>query len=51
MVKDQRRNAVAVDVARNLLPARIYAVDRKGNVLDQVIREVEAEVLTTATPP
>jgi hypothetical protein len=42
---------VWVDVARNLLPARIYAVDRKGNVLDQVIREVQAEVLTTAPPP
>lgn len=31
------------DLDRNLLPARIRAVDRKGNVIDQVIREAELE--------
>jgi hypothetical protein len=36
------------DMDRNLLPARIYAVDRKGNVLDQVIREARLEVADTA---
>ena len=35
---------VWLDVDRNLLPARIYAVDRKGNVLDQVIREARFEL-------
>jgi porphobilinogen synthase len=30
---------VWLDVDRNLLPARIHAVDRKGRVLQQVIRE------------
>jgi len=31
------------DLDRNLLPVRIRAVDRKGNVLDQMIREAELE--------
>jgi Protein of unknown function (DUF3108) len=35
---------VWLDLDRNLLPARIYAVDRKGNVLDQVIREARFEL-------
>ncbi|MGE5791460.1 MAG: DUF3108 domain-containing protein [Bacteroidota bacterium] len=35
---------VWLDRDRNLLPARIYAVDRKGNVLDQVIREARFEL-------
>jgi hypothetical protein len=30
---------VWLDQDRNLLPARIYTVDRRGNALDQVIRE------------
>jgi hypothetical protein len=37
------RMDVWLDRERNLLPARIYAVDRKGNVLDQVIREARFE--------
>jgi hypothetical protein len=35
---------VWLDLDRNLLPARLYAVDRKGNVLDQVIREARLEL-------
>jgi hypothetical protein len=31
------------DLDRSLLPARVRAIDRKGNVVDQVIREVELE--------
>jgi hypothetical protein len=31
------------DLDRELLPARVRAIDRKGNVVDQVIREVELE--------
>jgi hypothetical protein len=31
------------DLDRNLLPARVRAIDRKGNVVDQVIREAELE--------
>ena len=34
---------VWLDVDRNLLPAKLYSVDRKGNVLDQVIREARLE--------
>jgi hypothetical protein len=34
---------VWLDQHRNLLPARIYLVDRKGKVLDQVIREARTE--------
>jgi hypothetical protein len=34
---------VWLDLDRSLLPARIYAVDRRGNVLDQVIREARLE--------
>jgi len=34
---------VWLDRDRNLLPARIYAVDRRGNALDQVIREARLE--------
>jgi hypothetical protein len=40
---------VWLDLDRNLLPARIYAVDRKGNVLDQVIREARIELAGAAT--
>jgi hypothetical protein len=32
------------DLDRGLLPARVRVVDKKGNVLDQVIREVELEL-------
>jgi hypothetical protein len=38
------RMDVWLDLDRNLLPARIYVVDRKGNVLDQVIREARLEL-------
>ena len=31
------------DLDRNLLPVRIRAIDKKGNVVDQVIREAELE--------
>jgi hypothetical protein len=31
------------DLDRGLLPARVRAIDKKGNVVDQVIREVELE--------
>lgn len=31
---------VWLDLERNLLPVRIYSVDRSGTVLDQVVREV-----------
>ncbi|MGH8683596.1 MAG: DUF3108 domain-containing protein, partial [Burkholderiales bacterium] len=31
------------DLDRDLLPARVRAIDRKGNVVDQVIREAELE--------
>ncbi len=31
------------DLDRDLLPARVRAIDRKGNVVDQVLREVELE--------
>jgi hypothetical protein len=31
------------DLDRQLLPARVRAIDKKGNVVDQVIREVELE--------
>jgi len=37
-----------LDSDRDLLPVRIYAVDRKGNVLDQVIREVQVELSAPA---
>ena len=37
-----------LDLDRDLLPVRIYAVDRKGNVLDQVIREVRVELAASA---
>jgi hypothetical protein len=39
-----------LDLDRDLLPVRIYAVDRKGNVLDQVIREVRVELAESAAP-
>jgi hypothetical protein len=39
---------VWLDQDRNLLPARIYAVDRKGNALDQVISEARLESVETA---
>jgi hypothetical protein len=43
---------VWLDLERNLLPVRIYAVDRKGNVLDQVIREARIELAaSSATRP
>jgi hypothetical protein len=32
------------DLDRNLLPVRIRAIDKKGNVVDQTIREVELEL-------
>lgn len=35
---------VWLDLDRNLLPARIHAVDRKGRVLQQVIREARLEL-------
>jgi hypothetical protein len=38
---------VWLDVDRNLLPVRIYVIDRKGNVLDQVIREARFELATS----
>ena len=41
---------VWLDLDRNLLPARIYAVDRKGNVLDQVIREARIELAASTRP-
>jgi hypothetical protein len=31
------------DLDRSLLPARVRAIDKKGNVVDQVVREVELE--------
>lgn len=34
---------VWLDLDRNLLPARIHAVDRKGRVLEQVIREARLD--------
>lgn len=40
---------VWLDLDRSLMPARIYAVDRKGNVLDQVIREVRIELAASAS--
>ena len=48
-----RRSRCGSTWTRNLLPARIYAVDRKGNVLDQVIREAQARGASTTavTPP
>ena len=39
---------VWLDQDRNLLPARIYTVDRKGNALDQVISEARLESVETA---
>ena len=42
---------VWLDLDRNLLPARIYAVDRKGNVLDQVIREARLELAEETVKP
>jgi len=39
---------VWLDQDRNLLPARIYIVDRKGNALDQVISEARLETVETA---
>jgi len=42
---------VWLDLDRDLLPARIYAVDRKGNVLDQVIREARLEPAARAGAP
>ena len=36
------------DLDRNLLPVRIRAIDRKGNVLDQMIREAELELAEPA---
>jgi negative regulator of sigma E activity len=35
---------VWLDLDRNLLPARIHVVDRKGRVLEQVIREARLEL-------
>ena len=37
-----------LDRDRNLLPARLYAVDRKGNALDQVISEARLENVESA---
>jgi hypothetical protein len=39
---------VWLDLDRNLLPARVQAVDRKGHVLAQVIREVKLELADDA---
>jgi myo-inositol-hexaphosphate 3-phosphohydrolase len=39
---------VWLDLDRSLLPVRIYAIDRKGNALDQVIREVRVELTASA---
>ena len=39
---------VWLDQDRNLLPARVYIVDRKGNALDQVISEARLESVETA---
>jgi hypothetical protein len=39
---------VWLDQERNLLPARVYTVDRKGNALDQVLREARLESVAPA---
>jgi hypothetical protein len=39
---------VWLDQDRNLLPARVYTVDRRGNALDQVISEARLESVETA---
>jgi hypothetical protein len=41
---DGARMDVWLDLDRNLLPARIHSVDRKGMVLEQVIRELRLEL-------
>jgi negative regulator of sigma E activity len=41
---DGERMDVWLDLDRNLLPARIHFVDRKGMVLEQVIREARIEL-------
>lgn len=41
---------VWLDQDRNLLPARIYSVDRRGNTLDQVIREARLETAPVSRP-
>ena len=41
---DGERMDVWLDLDRNLLPARIHFVDRKGMVLEQVIREARVEL-------
>jgi len=41
---DGERMDVWLDLDRNLLPARIHFVDRKGMVLEQVIREAQVEL-------
>jgi len=38
---------VWLDLHRNVLPARIYFLDRKGRVLDQIIREAHIELAET----
>lgn len=40
---DGAATQVWVDLDRSLLPVRVHAVDRSGNVLDQVIREARLE--------
>jgi len=45
---DGTTTQVWLDLDRNLLPARIHAVDRKGNVLDQVIREAQTDTVEPA---
>lgn len=42
---------VWLDQDRNLLPARIYSVDRRGNALDQVIRAARLETALVSRPP
>lgn len=41
---DGERMDVWLDLDRNLLPARIHFVDRRGMVLEQVIREAQVEL-------
>jgi len=40
---DGAATGVWVDLDRDLLPVRVQAVDRSGNVLDQLVREVRLE--------
>jgi hypothetical protein len=50
--RQQEPNGVATelwaDLDRSLLPARVRVTDKKGNVIDQVVREVELEPVESA---